>query len=146
MSRRSDWVSIVWDQVTCRKVAKTGHVVYPIVENDITDFCIVTSQGGKAQLVSQTLKGHRNSESLILFEDTWVVSKASLSVAEIHGSRDVKSEILPIAVTTCEKSRPLTTVQFYVHEKLMLGDQIVELQEFKDRYPDLSNLPNHPTI
>ena len=60
--------------------------------------------------------------------------KASLSVAGIHGSQDVKTELVPIAVSTHEKSRPLTTVQFYVHEKLKLGDQIVELQELKDRY------------
>ena len=33
-------------------------------------------------------------------------------------------------------------MQFYVHEKLKLGDQIVELQELKDRYPHLRNLPN----
>ena len=49
---------------------------------------------------------------------------------------------MPIAASAHEKSRPLTTVQFYVHEKLKLGDQIVELQEFKDRYPHLRNLPN----
>ena len=29
-----------------------------------------------------------------------------------------------------------------MHEKLKLGDQIVELQELKDRYPHLINLPN----
>ena len=68
--------------------------------------------------------------------------KASLSVAWNHGSQDVKTEIVPIAVSALEKPRPLTTVQFYVHEKLKLGDQIVELQELKDRYPHLSNLPN----
>ena len=33
-------------------------------------------------------------------------------------------------------------MQFYVHEKLKLGDQIVELQELKDRYPHLRNLPD----
>ena len=49
---------------------------------------------------------------------------------------------MPIAVSALEKSRPLTTVQFYVHEKLKLGDQIEELQELKDRYPHLMNLPN----
>ena len=64
----------------------------------------------------------------------------SLSVAGIHGSQDVKTEIVPIAVSAHEKSRPLTTVQFYVHDKLKLGDQIVELQELKDRYPH--TLPN----
>ena len=86
----------------------------------------------------------------ISFVDKSVVSKlelqgrkASLSVAGIHGSQDVKTEIVPIAVSAHEKSRPLKTVQFYVHEKLKLGDQIVELQELKDRYPHLRNLPNH---
>ena len=90
-----------------------------------------------------------DSGSSFSFVDKSVVSdlqlqgrKASLSVAGIHGSQDVKIEIVPIAVSACEKSRPLTTVQFYVHEKLKLGDQIVELQELKDRYPHLRNLPN----
>ena len=68
--------------------------------------------------------------------------KASLSVVGIHGSQDVKTKIVPIAVSAHEKSRPLKTVQFYVHEKLKLGDQIVELQELKDRYPHLRNLPD----
>ena len=66
--------------------------------------------------------------------------KASLSVAGIH--EDAKIEMVPIVVSAHEKSRPLTTVQFYVHEKLKLRDQIVELQELKDRYPHLRNLPN----
>ena len=90
-----------------------------------------------------------DSGSSISFVDKSVVSKlqlqgqkASLSVAGIHGSQDVKTEIVPIAVSVHEKSRPLTTVQFYVHEKLKLGDQIVELQELKDRYPYLKSLPN----
>ena len=47
-----------------------------------------------------------------------------------------------IAVPTHEKSPQLTTVHFYVHEKLRLGDQIVGLHELKDRYPHLRNLPN----
>ena len=88
-----------------------------------------------------------DSGSSISFVDKSVVSKlqlqgrkASLSVAGIHGSQDVKTEIVPIAVSAHEKSRPLTTVQFYEHEKLKLGDQIVELQELKDRYPHLRNL------
>ena len=68
--------------------------------------------------------------------------KASLSVAGIHGSQDVKTEIVPIAVSAYEKSLPLTTVKFCVHTKLKLGDQIVELQELKDSYPHLRNLPN----
>ena len=90
-----------------------------------------------------------DSGSSISFVDKSVVSKlqlqgrkASLSVAGIHGSQDVKTELVPIAVSAHEKSRPLTTVQFYVHEKLKLGDQIVELQELKDRYPHLRNSPN----
>ena len=90
-----------------------------------------------------------DSGSLISSVDKSVVSKlqlqgrkASLSVAGIHGSKDVKTEIVPIAVSACEKSRPLTTVQFYEHKKLKLDDQIVELQELKDRYPHLRNLPN----
>ena len=89
-----------------------------------------------------------DSGSSISFVDKSVVSKlplqgrkASLSVAGIHSSQDVKTEIVPIAVSTT-KSRPLTIVQFYVHEKLKLGDQIVELQELKDRYSYLRNLPN----
>ena len=68
--------------------------------------------------------------------------KASLSVAGIHGSQDVKTEIKPIAVSAYKNSRPLTTVRFYVHEKMKLDDQIVELQELKDRCPHLRNLPN----
>ena len=67
--------------------------------------------------------------------------KASLSVAGIHGSQDFKT-IVSIAVSAHEKSRPITTVQLYVHEKLKLGDQIVDLQELKDRYPHLRKLPN----
>ena len=63
--------------------------------------------------------------------------KASLSVAGNHGSQDARTEIVPIAVSANEKSRPLTTV----HEKLKLGDQNVELQELKDHYPHLRNLP-----
>ena len=89
------------------------------------------------------------SGSWISFVDTSVVSKfqfqcrkACLSVAGIHGSQDVKTEILPIAVSAHEKSRPLTTVQFYLHEKLKLAVQIVDLQELKVRYPHLGNLPN----
>ena len=90
-----------------------------------------------------------DSGSSISFVDKSVVSnlqlqgrKASLSVAGIHGSQDVKTEIVPRAVSAHEKSRPLRTVQFYVHEKLKLGDQIVELQELKDRYPHLRKLPS----
>ena len=90
-----------------------------------------------------------DSGSSISFVDKSVVynlqlqgRKTSLSVAGIHGSQDVKTEIVPIAVSAHEKSRSLKTVQFYVHEKLKLDDQIVEVQELKDRYPHLRNLPN----
>ena len=68
--------------------------------------------------------------------------KTTLSVAGIHGSQDVKIEIVPIAVSAHEKPRPLTTAQLYVHEKLKFGDQIVDLQGWKDRYLHLRNLPN----
>ena len=50
--------------------------------------------------------------------------KASLSVAGIHESQDVKTEKVPIAVSAHEKSRPLTTVHFYVHEKMKLGTRV----------------------
>ena len=90
-----------------------------------------------------------DSVSSISFVDKAVVSKlqlqgrkASLSVAGIHGSEVVKIEIVPIAASDRKKSRPLTTVQFYVHEKPKLVDQIVELQELKDRYLLLRNLPS----
>ena len=73
--------------------------------------------------------------SSISFVDKSIVStlqlqgrKASFTVAGIHGSQDVKTEIVvPIAVSAHEQSRPLTTVQFYVHDKLKLGDQNVDL-------------------
>ena len=57
--------------------------------------------------------------SSISFVDKSIVStlqlqgpKASLSVAGIHGSQNVKMEIVPIAVSAHEKSQPLTAVQF----------------------------------
>ena len=90
-----------------------------------------------------------DSGSSISFVEKSVVSKlqlqgrkASLSVAGIRGSQDGKTSIVPIAVSVHKRSRPLITVQFYVHKKLMLVDQIVELQELKDRYPHLRNFPN----
>ena len=52
--------------------------------------------------------------------------KTSSSVAGIHGSQDVKTEIVPTAVSENEKSRLLARVQFYVPEKLKSDDQIVE--------------------
>ena len=87
--------------------------------------------------------------SSISFMDKSIVStlqlqgrKAPLSVAGIHGTQDVKTERVPIAVSAHKKSRPLKTAQFYVHKKLKLGDQIVDLQGLKDRYPHQKNLPN----
>ena len=88
-----------------------------------------------------------DTRSSISFVDKSFVSslqarKASLSIAGIHGSQDVKTEIVPIAVSAHEKSRPMKTVQFYVYEKLTLDDQIVDLQGLKDYYPHLKTLPN----
>ena len=90
-----------------------------------------------------------NSGSSISVVDKSVVSKlqlqgrkASISVAGFHGSQDVKIKILPKAVSAHEYSRPLTTVQFFVHETLNLDGQVVDLQGLKDRYPHLWNLPN----
>ena len=67
--------------------------------------------------------------SSISFVDKSIVStlqlqgrKASLSVAGIHRPQDVETEIVQISVSTHEKSRKLTRVQFYVHEKLKLAD------------------------
>ena len=68
--------------------------------------------------------------------------KESFSVAGILGSQDVQTEIVPITVSAHEKSRPLTTVQFCVQEKLKFGNQILDLQGLKDRYPHLKNFPN----
>ena len=88
---------------------------------------------GANQADKQRLKPKctKNSGSSISCVDKSVVSKlqiqgrkASLSIAGIHGSQDVKTEIVPIAVSAHEKSRWLATVQFYLHEKLLLGDQI----------------------
>ena len=60
-----------------------------------------------------------DSRSSISFVDKSVVPKlqlqgrkTSLSVVGIHGSQDLKTEIVPKAVSANEKSRPLTTVQF----------------------------------
>ena len=87
--------------------------------------------------------------SLISFVDKSIVStrqlqgqRACLSVAGIHGSQFVKTEIVPISASAHKKSRPVTTVQFDVHQKQNLGDQIVDQQGLKDRYPHLRKLPN----
>ena len=81
-----------------------------------------------------------DSGSSISFVDRSVVSilqlqgrQASLSVAGIHGSEDVKTEIVPIAVSAADKTRPLSTVQIYVHKNLKLGNQNVDLPELKSR-------------
>ena len=99
--------------------------------------------------LSQNVLAMCDSGSSILFVDNSVVStlqfqgrKAALSIAGIHGSLDVKTEIVPIAVSAHERSQPLTAEQFYLYEKQKLGDQIVELQELRDLYPYLKNLPN----
>ena len=68
--------------------------------------------------------------------------KASLSGAGIHGSKDVRSEIVPKNFSARTKSQPLTTVQFHFHEKLNLSNQIVDRQGLKRRYPYLRNQPN----
>ena len=87
--------------------------------------------------------------SPISFAEKWIVStlhlqswKTSFNEVGNHGSQDVKTEIMPITVSIHEKSRPLTTVQFYIHEKLKLGDQIVDMQVLEDHYTHLRNLPN----
>ena len=84
-----------------------------------------------------------NTRSSISFVDRSIVStlqlqgrKASLWVAGIQESQDVKTEIVSIVVSTHKKSQPLTTVQFYVLEKLKLGDQTSK-SDFH-----LKNLPN----
>ena len=115
------------------------------------------SQGGlsvvRIQLTNRDLslnvQAICDSGSSISFVDKSVLStlqrqcrKATLSVAGIHGSQDVQNEIVPIAVSAHEKSRPWITVHFKLHKKLKMVDQIVELQELKDRYPHLRNLPN----
>ena len=69
--------------------------------------------------------------------------KSSLSVAGFHGSQYVKTEIVPMAVSTYDVSQRMATVQFFVREKLKLGEQIVNLQGLKDRYPHLRNLPSN---
>ena len=64
------------------------------------------------------------------------------SISFLDKSVVSKLQLVLIAVSAHEKSRPLTTVKFYVHEKLKLGDQIVEMQELKVRYPHMRILPN----
>ena len=90
-----------------------------------------------------------NTGSSISFVDNSIVPtlhlkgrKTSLSVAGIHGSQYVKTEIVLIAVSANKKSQPMTILQFKVHEKVKLGDQIVDLQGWKDQYPHLRNFPS----
>ena len=72
--------------------------------------------------LSLNVLGMCDSGSSISFVDTSVVSKlqlqrqkASLSVAGILVSQDIKTEIVPIAVSAHKRSRLLTSVQLYVH-------------------------------
>ena len=44
-------------------------------------------------------------------------------------SQEVKTEIVPIAVSSLEKCRPLNSVHFYVYKKLKLFEQILDLQK-----------------
>ena len=44
--------------------------------------------------------------------------KTSFSVAGIHGSQDVRTEIVPIAVSAHKNFRLMSTIQFYVYEKV----------------------------
>ena len=90
-----------------------------------------------------------NTGSSISFVDNSIVStlhlkgrKASMSLAGIHGSQYVKTEIVLIAVSANEKSQPMTILQFNVHEKVKLVDQIVDLQGWKDQDPRLRNFPS----
>ena len=90
-----------------------------------------------------------NTGSSIYFMNKSIVStlhlkgrKASLSVAGIHGSQYVKTEIVLIAVSAIDKSQPMTILQFKAHEKVKLGDQIVDLQGWKYQYPHLRNFPS----
>ena len=168
MFKSSECVSIVWDPLTCGRTAKAVHAVYPTAVRDTASVSEATTavatnitQGGlpvvRVKLTNREMSlnvlAMCNSGTSISFVDKSVVSKlqfqgrkASLSVAGIHGSQDVKTEITPIAVSSHEKSQPMTTVQFYVHEKQKLGDQIVELQELKDRYPHLGTFQIRTTI
>ncbi|XP_075260006.1 uncharacterized protein LOC142351745 [Convolutriloba macropyga] len=122
-----------------------------------TAVATMITQGGlpvvRIKLVNEGLRlsvlAMFDTGSSISFVDKSIVStlqlqgqKTNLSLAGIHGSQDAKTEIVPIAVSAHEKFRPLTTLKFYVHEKLKLGGQIVDLQGFKDRYPHLKNLQN----
>ena len=73
--------------------------------------------------------------SSIFFVDKSIVStlqlqgrKASLSGTGIHGSQNVKTEVLPISAH--EKSRSLT---IFVHEDLQVVAENVNLQGLKDR-------------
>ena len=93
--------------------------MYPAVEGDTTDFFSVTTTAVKLAntYLSLNALATLDSGSSIPFADKSVVSKlqlqgqkASFSAAGIHGSQDVKMQIVPIAVSAHEKSRPLTTI------------------------------------
>ena len=67
--------------------------------------------------------------------------KPSLSITGIHGSQDVKTEnSADSGFSTREVSTIDDSAILYVHEKLKLGDQIVDLQGLKDRYTHLKKL------
>ena len=102
-------------------------------------------QGGLVNVdLSQSMLAMRATGSSNSFVDKSTLhlqgQKTSLSVAGSPGSQDVQSKIVLITVSAHEKTRPLTTVQFYAHEKLKLKDQIVDLQVLKKRYPHFRKL------
>ena len=90
-----------------------------------------------------------DTEPSISFVDKSIVStlylqsrKASVSVVRIHLSQYFKTEMAPTMISALKKFSLLTTVQTCVHEKLKLDDQIVDLQELRDRSPHLKNAQN----
>ena len=134
-----------------KKEATTG------VSDAMRAVATMITQGGLPVVLMKLVNGNHSlsllamcdTGSSISFVDKSIVSalqlqgrKASLSVAGIHGSQDVKNEIVPIAVSALEKTRLLTSVEFSVHAKLKFGYPIVDMQGLKDRYPHLKNLPN----
>ena len=101
------------------------------------------TQGGLPVVLIKLVNGNHSlsvlaicdTGSSISFVEKSVVSalqlqgrKASLSISGIHISQDVNNEIVPIAFSAHEKSRLLTSVEFYVNAKLKFGYQIVDMQ------------------
>ena len=158
MCRSSDYVSIVSDPVTCRKTVKANLAMLQIVGKDTTEFCTVSHNKKRRQLLPQMIQltsgdlsidimALCDSDSSISFMDQSVAStlqargrEASFSVAGIHGSQDVKTEIVSIDVSAQQRNRPLNRVNFYIHKNLKLGKKNVELMELKAKYPHLKNL------